>query len=82
MNKFSKEILINEYLNLPSIKRVLVQTKNLGNVLKPNDHDMGLRYCLKNDLISKERNKYFLTISGKDALSILDEYDLSRGIKI
>jgi hypothetical protein len=74
MNEIIKESIISDYCWMPSIKNVMKQAKELGNVLKKNERKISLRHCLKQKYIIESDGKYSITNKGNNALNIIEKY--------
>jgi len=74
MDGIVKESVIEDYLQVPNIRRVLSEAKELGKILKPNERTISLEHCLKNNYIISSNGRYSITTRGKEALSIIQDY--------
>jgi hypothetical protein len=73
MNFLNKEKVIDDYLYMPTIRHVLSNIENFEKI-HFRYYDLSLKYCLRNDFIHEDNKAYQLTITGKKALKIIEQY--------
>ncbi|MFA5332908.1 MAG: hypothetical protein WC376_00230 [Candidatus Nanoarchaeia archaeon] len=78
MEENLKNLVINDYLNMPSIKLVLIQVRDLEAILKPNENDISLRHCVNHRYVVKQENRYKITAYGIEALGVIEGYNKTR----
>ena len=75
MNELERNLILHNYLLMPNIRKVLVQARDSGRILRPDEMDLSLKHCLKeNYILNNSANGYMITNAGKNALALIEAY--------